>query len=230
MKAIYRSLMLAGLSASAIMASAMGASAENAKLRLAFLFADSMLPALHAQEKGYFKDAGLDVEATPVQGGPAAVAALASGEADVAYAAFVPPINARIGGLPVKLFLTLSHEVEPDFKYTFITATKASGISKLADVKGKKISMNANGGLCELMWRDHLAAVGLKIEDAEMVILPFPEQEKAMEQGNIDAACTINPFHASMTANANLGAVDVARGMLADLKEPVPKRFSWRLS
>ncbi len=216
-----RRTLISSIASIALAASAFSASAENAKLRLAFLYADSMLPALHAQEKGYFAEAGIDLEATAVQGGPAAVAALASGEADVAYSAFIPPINARIGGLPIKLFLTLSHEAEPDFKYTFLTASKASGITDIASAKGKTISFNANGGLCELAWRDHLAAAGMSLDDVQVVILPFPEQEKALEQGSIDAVCSINPFHASMLTNANVGAVDLGRGMLADLSTPV---------
>ena len=215
-----RRFLVAGLASVALGASAFGAAAENEKVRLAYLLADSMLPMMYAQEKGYFKDSGIDVEATAVQGGPAAVAALASGEADVGYAAFVPPINARIGGVPIKLFATLAHELSPDHLSTFIAASKASGITDMKGVKGKKISFNANGGLCELMWRDHLAANGMKIEDVEVVVLPFPEQEKAMEQGNIDATCTVNPFYASIKSNANLGATDVAKGMLADLSTP----------
>ncbi len=197
-----------------------GAIAENAKVRIAMLVADSMLPAMYANEKGYFKDAGIDAELIPVQGGPAVVAAVASGEAEVGYSAVVPPINGRLNGVPVKLFLVLSHETN-EARGIYIAASAKSGIKDLAGVKGKKISFNANGGLCELAWRDHLAAGGLKIEDTEVVVLPFPEQEPALDQGNIDAVCTINPFYASMKANANLGLVDIAAGMLADLSTPL---------
>jgi ABC-type nitrate/sulfonate/bicarbonate transport system substrate-binding protein len=197
-----------------------GAIAENAKVRIAMLVADSMLPAMYANEKGYFKDAGIDAELIPVQGGPAVVAAVAAGEAEVGYAAVVPPINGRLNGVPVKLFLVLSHETN-EARGIYIAASGKSGIKDLAGVKGKKISFNANGGLCELAWRDHLAAAGLKIEDTEVVVLPFPEQEAALDQGNIDAVCTINPFYASMKANANLGLADLAAGMLADLSTPL---------
>lgn len=79
-----------------------------------------------------------------------------------------------------------------------VVASTASGIGDLAGVKGKKIGFSANGGLCELAWRDHLASVGVTIADVGPVVLPFPGQEAAMEQGNIDATCTINPFYSSM--------------------------------
>lgn len=217
-------LMRAGLAAAAAVAVALGASAgaiaENTKVRIAMLVADSMLPAMYANEKGYFAAAGIDAELIPVQGGPAVVAAIAAGEAEVGYSAVVPPINGRLNGVPVKLFLVLSHETN-EARGIYLAASGKSGIKDLAGVKGKKISFNANGGLCELAWRDHLAAAGLKIEDTEVVVLPFPEQEAALDQGNIDAVCTINPFYASMKANANLGLADIAAGMLADLSTPL---------
>ncbi len=217
-------LMRAGLIAAAAVAVTLGASAgaiaENAKVRIAMLVADSMLPAMYANEKGNFAGAGIDAELIPVQGGPAVVAAIASGEAEVGYSAVVPPINGRLNGVPVKLFLVLSHETN-EARGIYIAASGKSGIKDIAGVKGKKISFNANGGLCELAWRDHLAAGGLKIEDTEVVVLPFPEQEAALDQGNIDAVCTINPFYASMKANANLGLTDIAAGMLADLSTPL---------
>lgn len=212
---------LGGVAIAAVMASTVSAWAENTKVRFAYLVADSMLPALYAQEKGYFAEAGIDPEFIPVQGGPAVVAAIASGEADVGYAALVPPINGRLNGVPIKIFLQLGKEAEPDHKFVWLVASAASGITDLAGTKGKKISFNANGGLCELAWRDHLSSAGLTIDDVVPVVLPFPEQEAALEQGNIDATCTINPFYSSMGQNAALGAVTLAAGTLADLSTPL---------
>jgi len=221
MAKFIRRAVLGGVAVAAVFASGALAWAEGTKLRVAYFLADSMLPALYAQDKGYFAEAGLDPEFIAVQGGPAVVAAIASGEADIGYAAPVPPINGRLNGVPVKMFLQLAQEVDPDKKYTWLVASGASGITDLAGVKGKKIAFNANGGLCELMWRDHLASVGLTIDDVEPVVLPFPEQEAALEQGNIDATCTINPFYASMSGNAALAPVNVAAGTLHDLQQPL---------
>lgn len=197
------------------------AQAENIKLRFAYLLADSMLPIIAAQKSGAYEKAGIDLELTEVQGGPAVVAAIASGEADIGYAAPVPPINARLNGVNVKMIMALAHEVEPDKQSIWLLASKASGITKLADIKGKKISFNANGSLCELTWRDHMMAAGIPFEAAEPVVLPFPQQEAALEQGSIDAACTVNPFYSSIIANKAIGSTVIAKGMLADEKEPV---------
>jgi NitT/TauT family transport system substrate-binding protein len=197
------------------------ARAENVKLRFAYLLADSVLPIMAAQKAGKYAEAGIDLELIEVQGGPAVVAALAAGEADIGYAAPVPPINARLNGVNVKMILALAHEVDPDKKFSWLVATKASGVTKLADIKGKKIAFNANGGLCELTWRDHLMAAGIPFDQVEPVILPFPQQEAALEQGSIDAACTVNPFYSSLIANKAIGATVLAEGIIADEKEPV---------
>lgn len=221
MPSFARRGLLGGLVAAAVLGHAFAACAEDSPVRIAYITADSMLPMLYAQDKGYFTEAGLAADMIAVQGGPAAVAAVASGEADVGYAAPVPPINGRLNGVPVKMFLQLGQEVAPDKTYVWILASKASGITDMAGMKGKKVGINANGGLCELMWRDHLAAVGMKFEDVEPVVLPFPEQEAALQQGNLDATCTINPFYASMTTNAELGATVLASGTLVDLSQPL---------
>ncbi|MEO5758622.1 MAG: ABC transporter substrate-binding protein [Mesorhizobium sp.] len=215
-----RGVAAALLSSLALLAWADGAAAENTKLRFAYLLADSDLPIFVAQKNGAFQAAGLDVELTEVQGGPAVVAAIASGSADVGYAAPVPPINARLNGVMVKMVLALGHEVDPDKKFLWLVASKASGAKDLAGLKGKKIAFNANGSLCELAWRDHMAKAGLSMDDVQVVILPFPQQEAALEQGAIDATCTVNPFFASMSKNTAIGAQVMASGVLADESKP----------
>lgn len=209
---------LAGL---AVALSGGAASAEPVKLRLAYLLTETMLPIMAAQKAGEYAKAGIELELTEVQGGPAVVAALASGTADIGYSAPIPPINARLNGVKIKMVAALAHEAEPGRKTVWLIASKASGITGLEAVKGKKISFNANGGLCELAWRDHLLKANVKFEETEPVVLPFPQQEAALEQGGIDAACTVDPFYAAIRNNAAIGSVLLAEGMMADLKEPV---------
>ncbi|WP_377295434.1 ABC transporter substrate-binding protein [Rhizobium sp. SG2393] len=196
------------------------AAAENTKLRLAYLRADMMLPVLVALDAGEYKRAGVDLEAIEAQGGPAVVAALVSGAADLGYSGSIPPINARQNGIPIKIVLALGHEKAPDMLLTGFVASKASGITNLAGLKGHTMAINANGGLCELALRDHLAAAGMAWSDLRIVVLPFPQMEAALQQGVIDSACVINPFQASIMNNPDIGAVRIAAGMLADLTKP----------
>jgi NitT/TauT family transport system substrate-binding protein len=217
-----RGIIAAALVSGVALAAGIGAAAaENAKLRFAYLLADSDLPILVAQKNGDFAKAGLDVELTEVQGGPAVVAAIASGSADVGYSSPVPPINARLNGINVKMVMALGHEVDPASKFSWLVATGASGVTSIAGLKGKKVAVNANGSLCVLTWRDHMAKAGITMDDVETVVLPFPQQEAALEQGAIDATCTVNPFYASIAKNTAIGAKILATGVLADEKIPV---------
>ncbi|MET2828427.1 ABC transporter substrate-binding protein [Mesorhizobium shangrilense] len=217
-----RRIIAAALVGGITLAAGIGAAAaENAKLRFAYLLADSDLPILVAQKNGDFAKAGLDVELTEVQGGPAVVAAIASGSADVGYSSPVPPINARLNGINVKMVMALGHEVDPDSKFSWLVASGASEVTSLAGLKGKKVAINANGSLCVLTWSDHMAKAGVTMGDVETVVLPFPQQEAALEQGAIDATCTVNPFYASIVKNQAIGAKILATGVLADEKIPV---------
>ena len=76
------------------------------------------------------------------------VAAIASGDADAGYAAPVPPINAHIRGVPVKMYLELGQEVDPDKMFILLVASKASGIANLAGAmrNGKNGASNIAAG------------------------------------------------------------------------------------
>lgn len=211
---------LAAFSCAGTLSVAGPAHAEPVKLRLTYLMADLILPVLVARDAGDYERAGIDLEAIEGQSGPAVVAALASGEADLGYSGSIPPINARLNGVPIKLVMTLGHEKAPDMMLTGFIATKASGITDIQGVRGHRIALNANGGLCELAWRDHLSAAGIKWSEVQPVVLPFPQVEAAMQQGAVDAACLINPFQASVMHNPEIGAKRIAAGMLADLSTP----------
>lgn len=190
------------------------------KLRLAYLETTTMLPIYAAQAAGDYKKAGIDLQLIQVQGGPAVVAAVVSGAADIGYAAPTPPMQAALSGVPIKIVLSMGHEEAPKFAATDLIASKASGIETLAQVKGHKIALNAYGGLCELAWRDHLAAAGVKWSEVQPIIIPFPQIEAALQQGSVDAACLVDPFLASTMNNSAINAHFLAKGMLANLKKP----------
>ncbi len=195
--------------------------AEETTIRVAKLASVDGIPVEYALEKGFYKEAGLDVEVTEMQSGPAIVSAIVSGAVNMGISAPVPPINARGKGLPIQILGTLSQEVDPDTKSMWLVASKASGIISIQDVRGKKIAINANGSLCELAWRNHLETAGIKWSELETVVLPFPQQEAALEQGGVDATCTIMPMRQSIMANAQIAPVEIGNGLFAVEKDPV---------
>jgi ABC-type nitrate/sulfonate/bicarbonate transport system substrate-binding protein len=175
-----------------------------------------VLGLYHGIDKGYFKDAGLDLELVRVATGAAAVSAVASGQADIGWAATTVPIFARSNGVKVKAFMTADQEGPPDHYGTFIDASAKSGISSFADLKGKTVMINAFGTAGELAIRDRLQKAGLSWDDVKKVTVPFPQMQAALELGNADVAVTIQPMHASIMANKAIDAKVLDVGTLSD--------------
>jgi ABC-type nitrate/sulfonate/bicarbonate transport system substrate-binding protein len=197
----------------AITATASGVSAQQ-KIRFAFIKSTTLIPLFFAQEKGYLKAEGLDVEMISVPGGPAVIAAMAGGSADIGYAAITPVAIARDQGQPYKFFVGLEQEHHPKLLWGSIIASEKSGVKTMADVKGKKVMVAAPGGLCELATREWLASAGLKWTDIQPLHNPPPQMQAALEVGNADVACIFEPFFtAAMASKAN--PVVLAQGYLA---------------
>jgi len=69
-----------------------------------------------------------------------------------------------------------------------LVATKASGITSIADLKGKKVCVGDAGSGSEVNAQQVLAAAGLSYDDFEVQYLSFSEASTAMQNGTVDAA------------------------------------------
>jgi NitT/TauT family transport system substrate-binding protein len=208
-------LSAAAIAAITLVLSTPAATAQQT-VRFAYLKSTTLIPFFFAQEKGYFKAEGLDIELVAVPGGPAVAAAIAGGSADIGYAAPTPIAIARQGGQPYRFFIGMERE---EFKsgllWGTILASEKSGIKSLADLKGKKVILGPPGGLCELSVREWVTKAGLKWEDVTPLFNPFPQMQAALDVGNADAACIIEPFTTAVQASG-VKPVTLARGYLAE--------------
>jgi NitT/TauT family transport system substrate-binding protein len=69
-------------------------------------------------------------------------------------------------------------------------------IDEVADLKGKKVSVNARGAT-EYWLAQALATGGLALDDIELQELPFPDAVAALQSGAIDAAMIGEPLATS---------------------------------
>lgn len=184
------------------------------KVAFAYFKTTSIIPFLYAKQKGYFKSEGIDLEMIPVQAGPAAAAAIASGTAQLGYAASAPIITARSQSQPFKFIIGLDWEQTPGTLYDAMLASKRSGIKTFRDVIGKTIVMNAPGSLCELAWRDWLAKNDIEWSQVKVLTSPFPQNQAMLELGTADAVCSAPPFIDSLKAS-KVAPVVLGSGFLA---------------
>ena len=120
------------------------------------------VPILIADKRGYFEDQGVRIELIQASGSEAAVA-LGGGQVDLAVMS-APRIYSPIEkGVPVKILSPMSNTdsqlfVRPD-----------SGLTKVKDLEGKKVSYGSSGGTKELFIKSILNKEGVDISKITFV-------------------------------------------------------------
>jgi ABC-type nitrate/sulfonate/bicarbonate transport system substrate-binding protein len=209
-------LVRAAFAGLALAAAILPASAQTS-LKVAGLRTIALLPVQHALKQGYFKREGLDVEIITVGAGPAVISAVTSGSAQIGYTASVPVLFARAQNQPVRIFDAFTYETAKEGgQWTWLVANEKSGIKSVKDLAGKTLAMNAMGAVCELQFREHMAKAGIAFESAKKIVVPFPQMQAALQLGNADAACVVEPFRTNMKVSPEIKATTLAAGILAD--------------
>ncbi|MFC7406921.1 ABC transporter substrate-binding protein [Georgenia alba] len=160
-------------------------------------------------QEGYFEEQGLDVEVSTQMGGSAAVPALMSGEIEAAGSNVVSLLLAGSQGLPLSIVAagtSAAQDSEEDFSGLVVPAD--SDIAGPQDLSGARIGVNTLENINEVVIGNVLEAEGLSLEDVELVELPFPDMQPALERGDVDAAVLIEPF---LTTAVSDGMTAVAR-------------------
>lgn len=136
-------------------------------------------------EKGFFKEYGLDVALTQFASGPPEIAALASGEIDIAQIGHGAHALAVDGEAQIFSIDCLSLA-------DAVIANKDKGINSIADLKGKKVATTA-GTSSEIILNLALASAGLTPNDLEIIQMEPAAIVTAMISDSIDACSTWSP-------------------------------------
>ncbi|MGD0025822.1 MAG: ABC transporter substrate-binding protein [Xanthobacteraceae bacterium] len=183
------------------------------KLRAAYLKSLSFSPLFLAQEKGYFREEGLEIDLDVVQSASDVVAFLGTGRFDLAFGNLgIPLFNAAARGVNVKVVAGVSY-YPSDAKalspcpILVVKSLRDSGaIASVADLKGRKIAFNTRGGVIEYLAAGAVSKVGLTISDLDVVTVPFPDMAAAMANGAVAAAAMPEPL-ATAVREQGIGAV-----------------------
>jgi NitT/TauT family transport system substrate-binding protein len=146
--------------------------------------------AMHlAQQKGWYKAAGLDVELEDGNGSVTTVQIVGNGDQfDVGHAALASMMIARDKGLPVKAVAVFARDSDIG-----LLVPKDGGIKGPADLKGKKVVYTA--GSLEAPFIDaFLAAGGLKRTDVELLNVDAASKAATYAAGRADAGFSTIPF------------------------------------
>ena len=119
------------------------------------------LPLTVAEQKGFFKDEGLDVEIVDFAGGAKALQAVVGGSADVVSGAFEHNINMQAKGQSMRAFVLQGRA--PQIVLAVSTKTMPN-FKSVADLKGKKIGVSAPGSSTNIMANYVLAKIRSEAE------------------------------------------------------------------
>ena len=149
------------------------------------------LPLTLAEQLGYFKAEGLEVEISDFAGGARALQAVVGGSADVVSGAYEHTINLQSKSQFFRAFVMQGRAPQ----IAMGVSIKAMPLYKsVADLKGKRIGVTAPGSSTNMVANLVLSRAGLKASDVSFIgVGTAAGALAALRSGQIDAICNIDP-------------------------------------
>ena len=177
----------------------------------------SGMPWAVALEKGFFKDAGVDITAIRASaGGSADIRNMIAGGLPYAESAIASVITASQNGADIKLVSENVHTVA-----NFVWATMPnSTVKSITDLKGRKLTFTTPQSTTEVMQHILVAKAGLQNSDVTYISTgPYGAALTALQTGGADIALLAEPI---FTLNAGkYRALAWARDVLPPLVSTV---------
>jgi NitT/TauT family transport system substrate-binding protein len=178
------------------------------------------LPVYVAQEKGFYKESNIEVDAVFTRGGGENVQAVVSGDAQIGLGTgTLAVISAFVKKAPIKI--TAAEITGMDAFWYVQSNTPAR---KMEDLAGKKVAYSRPGSsthMAALALADLIKAKGLKPADP-VSLGGIPEVYTAVRTGQVDAGWSVAPFQLDRVEKGELRVV-VKGDEITALKEITPR-------
>jgi NitT/TauT family transport system substrate-binding protein len=156
-----------------------------------------------AQQQGFFKKNGLNVQLMTSQATAALMPALGK-QFDLLTTTPTSVLQAAAAGLKPELVGGETIE-NTQYQSSYIVANK--GITSVAQLKGQKIGVVSLAGVLYSSMLIRLHRAGLTTSDVTFVQVPFADMNSDLQSGTVQAVVTIYPFQGQMLGEgySNLG-------------------------
>jgi NitT/TauT family transport system substrate-binding protein len=173
------------------------APAEPTVLKMTDLQITSQAGYYIAQEKGYLREQGIQLEF--VRGNPADMLPLVvSGQVEIGAGAISAGLfNAFARGIPVKMVADAGDNLANASAGGVVfrkDLADSGAIRGPADLRGRKVASATQASAPDIALDKYLGSAGLGMADLEMTVLPFPDILSAFENKIVDAAYYQEPF------------------------------------
>ncbi|GAB3418479.1 ABC transporter substrate-binding protein [Flindersiella endophytica] len=201
------SLLLLGLVATAC-GSGGDQGSKTEKVTVGVIAIVDVAPIYLGKSKGFFSDENIDLNLQVGSGGAASVPGVVSGKFQFAFANIVSLLIAREKGLPLKIVSNgVSSTGQQGKDFAAVMVKGDSDIKTAKDLSGKVVGVNNQKNICDTTIRASIRKAGGDPKSMKPLELPFPDQPPALQKGQIDAACLVEPF---VTIARSQGARPVA--------------------
>ncbi|NIS71202.1 MAG: ABC transporter substrate-binding protein [Proteobacteria bacterium] len=176
---------------------------EAKKIKVGILPTSSMLPLFLAQERGWYDEAGLEVELIKMRGGATILPAIAGDSIQVGYSNVISIMLARSTGLDFQIITNHVNEGytkkagEPGGYATSssgVLVLPDSGIKGPKDLEGKKVAVNAIKNIDWMAVWEWMEKNGADPNKITWVEVGFPKMIPALMGKKVDAVEATEPF------------------------------------
>lgn len=166
------------------------ASSQAIPLRIGTALADGFSQGYYAQDKGFFKAAGLDVTLMGLPNGAAISSAVVGRAVDIGISNVAQIASAIARNVPLVLIGggALSNAGAR------LVVAKDSPLKTARDLVGKTIAVEALGDLTQIAPSVWLEQSGVDYHKVNFIEIHFPEMGAALSRGTVDAAMMGEPF------------------------------------
>lgn len=148
--------------------------------------------------------------------------ALRAGQIDGASLSTQPIIHAVGKDVKISIVADEANEDKSDGFTSKFAALKSSGITSIADLKGKTIGIPDYGTAIDFWARSAVAKAGLDPQrDVKYALVPLASEFDALKNGTIDVASLVEPFY-TMAKSESSDLVDVFDSITGSGISPQP--------
>ncbi|WP_290062307.1 ABC transporter substrate-binding protein [Amycolatopsis solani] len=188
-----------------------GGGVEKPSIRVAILTTVDLATLWLAQEGGYFKAEGLEVQTDIGASGQDTLTRMVEGKDDLALSTYTLFFLAKSSGSADVKLVADATSASP--RSNEVVTVPNSPVKTVNDLGGKRIAISSKNAASDVLTRSVMRDHGIDAAKVTWVPMPLPEMGAALAAGRVDAAYQPEPFltQSARTAGA-FPVIDAASG------------------
>ncbi|MGW2290530.1 ABC transporter substrate-binding protein [Streptomyces phaeochromogenes] len=175
-------------------------------------------PLYLGQSKGFYSKRGIKLSLTSAQGGAAIVPGVVSGQFDFGFSNMTSLLVAQSKNMPVKAVANgVASTGKQGADFAELAVKKGSPLKSAKDVEGKKVAANTLNNICDTSVKESVRKDGGDPSKVEFVEMPFDQMPAALANGQVDAACVVEPALATIKSQGGTSIASLFVDVSPDL-------------